>query len=249
LDCWAVGESYNGSAVLTVTERWDGTSWAIVTSPDPLGSGRSILYGVTCVSASDCWAVGYFTSGGSHTLTEHYTVPPVQLDTVVSRKTHGSAGSFDVDLINGSGIECRSGGTSGDYTIVFSFANPLTSVAGANVARGNASVGSANVDGNDAHDYVVNLTGVTNAQIITVSLANVTDSVGNFSGAISASMAVLVGDTNGDGFVNSADIGQTKSQSGQPMTSSNFREDLNVDGFINSADISLVKSKSGTALP
>jgi hypothetical protein len=60
---------------------------------------------------------------------------------------------------------------------------------------------------------------------------------------------VLLGDTNGDGFVNSADISQTKSQSGQPVGSSNFREDLNTDGFLNSADISLVKSKSGTALP
>jgi hypothetical protein len=66
---------------------------------------------------------------------------------------------------------------------------------------------------------------------------------------VSVPMAVLLGDTNADGFVNSADISQTKSQSGNAVTGSNFREDLNADGFINSADISLVKSKSGTALP
>jgi hypothetical protein len=59
---------------------------------------------------------------------------------------------------------------------------------------------------------------------------------------------VILGDTNADHAVNSADISQTKSQSGQPVGASNFREDLNVDGSINSADISLVKSKSGTAL-
>lgn len=62
-------------------------------------------------------------------------------------------------------------------------------------------------------------------------------------------MSVLVGDTNADGFVNSADISQTKSQSGNAVTNANFREDVNADGFINSADISLVKSKSGTVLP
>ncbi len=62
-------------------------------------------------------------------------------------------------------------------------------------------------------------------------------------------MAVLVGDTNGDGFVNSADISQTKSQSGQTVGGSNVREDVNTDGFLNSADISLVKSNYGTALP
>jgi hypothetical protein len=60
---------------------------------------------------------------------------------------------------------------------------------------------------------------------------------------------VLWGDTDGDRFVNSGDIAQTKSQSGAAVTSSNFREDVNADGFINSADISLVKSESGTALP
>jgi hypothetical protein len=62
-------------------------------------------------------------------------------------------------------------------------------------------------------------------------------------------MGVLAGDTNADRSVNSADITQTKSQSGQAVTGSNFREDLNVDGSINSADITLVKSKSGTGLP
>jgi hypothetical protein len=62
-------------------------------------------------------------------------------------------------------------------------------------------------------------------------------------------MGVLTGDTTADTFVNSTDIAQTKSQSGQLVTSSNFREDVTVDGNLNSTDIALVKSKSGTALP
>ena len=61
-------------------------------------------------------------------------------------------------------------------------------------------------------------------------------------------MDALVGDTKADRSVNSADITQTKSQSGQAVTNPNFREDLNSDGSINSADITLVKSKSGTGL-
>ena len=69
------------------------------------------------------------------------------------------------------------------------------------------------------------------------------------TGNVSVPMSVLLGDTTADGFVNSADISQTKSQSGQAVGDSNFREDVNTDGFLNSADISLVKSKSGTALP
>jgi hypothetical protein len=122
-------------------------------------------------------------------------------------------------------------------------------VSDATVTGGTGSVVTSNIDSNDVRNYVVDLTGVTNAQNITVTLNNVTDTANNFSSTVTASMKVLVGDTNGDGFVNSADIGQTKSQSGNALTSSNFREDLNTDGFVNSADIGLVKSKSGTALP
>jgi Dockerin type I domain len=62
-------------------------------------------------------------------------------------------------------------------------------------------------------------------------------------------MDMLTGDTTGDHVVNSSDVSQTKSRSGQSVGSSNFRSDLTVDGNLNSSDVSLVKSKSGTALP
>lgn len=173
----------------------------------------------------------------------------VQLASVVSRKTHGSVGTFDIPLTGNRSVECRSGGATGDYTLVFSFANTLTSVGGANVSSGTGSVASSNIDSNDAHNYIVNLTGVANAQTLTVSLSNVTDSTGNSSSTISGSMGVLIGDTNADRSVNSGDISQTKSQSGRFVTGANFREDATADGSINSADVSLVKSKSGTSLP
>ena len=62
-------------------------------------------------------------------------------------------------------------------------------------------------------------------------------------------VSFLQGDTNGNGAVNSSDVSQTKSQSGQTVGASNFRQDVTVNGSINSSDISLVKSKSGIALP
>jgi hypothetical protein len=150
------------------------------------------------------------------------------------------------------GIECRAGGGAGADThqVVFSFASPVT-FASATVTPGSGQ--SAHVAGTstNGNDVIVNLDNVSNAQTLTVTLLGVT--AGGGPGDISASMSVLVGDTNADRFVNSADISQTKSQSGQNVDNSeganNFREDLNVDGLINSADITLVKSKSGTALP
>ena len=62
-------------------------------------------------------------------------------------------------------------------------------------------------------------------------------------------VGVLEGDTTANRAVNSSDISQTQSQSGQQVTNGNFREDVTVNGFINSSDISVVQSRSGTALP
>ena len=95
----------------------------------------------------------------------------------------------------------------------------------------------------------MNLTGVTNIQNVTVTLMNVTDVAGNIISSVSATMAVLVGDTNVDRFVDAVDVSQTKSQAGNPVTNSNFREDVNANGLINSTDISITQSKSGTGLP
>jgi hypothetical protein len=170
------------------------------------------------------------------------TVATPPLINVVSRKTHGAAGIFDIPLpqTGTRGVECRSGGANGNFDIVFIFGNPI-------VNCGTPSSGSAQV-GTDTHQCVVSLTGVPNAQYETVSLTGVLDDHSN-QGTVSATFGVLLGDTNGDGFVNSADIGQTKAQSGHAVTSTNAREDVNTDGFLNSADIGQVKSKSGTALP
>ena len=175
---------------------------------------------------------------------------PIQLLGAVSRKVHGNAGPFDLDLpLTGSpGIECRNGSPTGDHTVIYTFANNLTSVGWASVTSGAGAVTSSTI-GSDPHQYVVNLTGVTNAQSITVTLSNVGDSAGNFSTAVSAQIGLLIGDTTANGSVNSSDISQTKSQSGQTVSTSNFRQDVTANGSINSSDISLVKSRSGTALP
>jgi PKD repeat protein len=175
---------------------------------------------------------------------------------VVSRMTHGTAGMFNLNLpLTGTrGVECRSGGANGNYTIVFTFANNLTSVDSATVTTGAGTVSSTVLGPNaglnlNANQFEVNLTGVTNAQYLAVSLVNAKDSTGAIGNIIGPQMGVLIGDTTANGAVNSSDIAQTQSQSGQSVTASNFREDVTVNGSINSSDIALVQSKSGTGLP
>ena len=71
--CFAVGDFVHAASVDTLVEQWNGSSWSIVTSPNPPNAERSFLDGVTCVSASSCFAVGTFSTGISDwTLAERY---------------------------------------------------------------------------------------------------------------------------------------------------------------------------------
>jgi len=170
--------------------------------------------------------------------------------TVVSTKTHGTAGNFDITLpLSGNpAIECRSGGASNAFTLVYTLGGNLNAAGTAKVTQGNATVGTPTV-GPNANQVMVPLTDVTNAQHLIITLNGVHDLSGAILDNLVARMDVLTGDTTGNGIVNSSDISQTQSQSGQPVTSANFREDVTGNGFINSSDISTVQSKSGTALP
>jgi hypothetical protein len=57
-NCFAVGSDDTQLVTSTLTERWDGSSWSIVSSPNPKGSPDSQLSSVTCTSATNCFAVG-----------------------------------------------------------------------------------------------------------------------------------------------------------------------------------------------
>src|SRR5439155_12916762 len=142
------------------------------------------------------------------------TVPPaVSLTSAVSRKLHGGAIPFDVNLpLAGDGVECR--GASGNHTIIFTFANTLTNVGYPAVISGTSYISNAQI-GSDAHQYMVDLTGVANAQSCSISLGNVTDSSGNYSSAQAITFDLLLGGVNGDRFVNAADATVTRNGSGQ----------------------------------
>ena len=164
---------------------------------------------------------------------------------VVSRKFHGGT-PYDITLplAGNSGIECRSGGATNDYQVVFTFPSSVT-FNNAGVIAGTGTLSSSS--GSGTTTVTVNLTGVTNAQRITVRLLAASD--GTNTGNVDIPMAVLVGDTTGNGTVSASDVSQTKLQSGQPVTGTNFRTDVNANGSINAGDVSLVKLKTGTALP
>ncbi len=58
-DIWTVGAwTTSSGAAQTLIEHWDGSTWSVVSSPNG-SSGDSILVGISPVSTTDIWAVGY----------------------------------------------------------------------------------------------------------------------------------------------------------------------------------------------
>ena len=72
--CTAVGSYENsGSVRMTLAESWNGTVWAIKSTPNPVGSEWNSLKGVWCESTTECMAVGGSRIGGEYvTLAERW---------------------------------------------------------------------------------------------------------------------------------------------------------------------------------
>jgi hypothetical protein len=65
-DLWAVGNYLNAAGdYATFSEHWNGTRWAVVTTPDQSGWPNNYLYSVSGTSASNIWAVGTSLSTGN----------------------------------------------------------------------------------------------------------------------------------------------------------------------------------------
>jgi len=238
----------SGARYEPITDSWTPTN----TSNPPLA--REYHTAVWTGSQMIVWGGEDLTSILLNTGGRYCAQPSTPIvQSAVSRKTHGSAGSFDIalPLTGTAGIECRTGGATNDYTLVITFnanvsvnANPqaaVTSGIGMVGTGGMSNGGMVTIAGNVV---TVPLTSVANVQTINVTLFDV-----NGSTNVVIPMSILIGDTNANGTVNASDVSLTKSRVGQSVSGSNFREDVNANGLINSVDVALVKSKVGTALP
>jgi hypothetical protein len=248
----------NAGDVAFVIEPESGNQ-ILVTGPDlvaarVIGSGDTlaghtvsnlIISREALTDAGQLAFAAYFTDGEAGIF---LATPTLELVSAASLKTHSGAGTFAVPLpLTGTpGIECRSGGEGNFHSITFTFTNPLAS-GNATVTSGTAEIfNSRIVTGNT---ITVNLTGVSNAQTITITLTNVTDVFSHVLPDTPVRASFLLGDTNANGSVTASDLGQTKSQAGQPVTPANFRTDVNANGAINASDIGSVKSQAGMSLP
>lgn len=188
----------------------------------------------------------YTLDDGREGIARAQLTPPATPTRVVSRKTHGAAGPFDLDLpLSGTpAVEGRSGGPTNDYQIVFTFLNPVT-FTGATVSAApgrSATMAGPAFSSPDGREVTVNLTNVDTGQTLTVTLTGV-----NNTTDLIVPLTVLMGDVNGNGAVTSSDVSQVKASVGAAVTQANFRADVTVNGTINSSDVGAVKAASGAA--
>ncbi len=168
----------------------------------------------------------------------------------VSRKNHDGAGPFDVALpLSGTlGIEDRigQGPNLNNHLVVVTFPVPIISVASATVSSGTGSASNPPVV--SGNQVFVNLTGVANAQVITVTLTGVND--GTNVGNASIPMGVLLGDVNASRRTDNGDASVVRNLSGTIPTDNNTaRADVNCSGRIDNGDATIIRNNSGTALP
>jgi hypothetical protein len=74
--CSGVGYSYDALGTLTtLAEGWDGSTWSLQTTPNPVGHLGASLNGISCTSSTLCTSVGYFYDGLSvqRTLAQRYS--------------------------------------------------------------------------------------------------------------------------------------------------------------------------------
>lgn len=111
--CTAVGRYTTSSGSSTLALRWNGTSWAVQTTPNPTGATNSSLLGVSCTSSTACTAAGYYfnSSGVRVTLAESWNGSTWSIQSTPNRT--GATGNILLGVSCTSSTACTAVG--GDF--------------------------------------------------------------------------------------------------------------------------------------
>ena len=176
--------------------------------------------------------------------------PPLALVSIASRKLHGPAGSFDLDLRPVSDIagpisvEPRAIGSG--HRIVFTFNVPVTATGSVTVLDAALlPAGTVSNISSSGSSLIVELTGVQDGSRARIALSGVNNDPQTFAVAI----GFLIGDVNSSRHINASDVSSVRLRAGQTVDGINFRHDLNASGEISAADVLAVKVRLDRQIP
>jgi hypothetical protein len=115
---------------------------------------------------------------------------------------------------------------------VFTFDKASTD-ATATITEGAATAATPTFSGKDV---IVDLTGVSNKQYVTIGLTNVSAVDGGTGGSASIRVGFLLGDVNQNRVVTVSDIVLVNAQIAHLVTSANFLKDVNANGILTVSD-------------
>lgn len=172
------------------------------------------------------------------------------ISSAVSRRTHGGAGDFDVDLIDPIGsypvpVECRQGGPT---KIIVTFDGNISGSGGLDVSdvlvmdsvKGQTVPSSVSING---AVLTINLSGVADKSHVTVTFPGILDALEDpISDHNVVAFDCRVGDVDGDGDVDIFDMVAVRNELDEDVDSENYRCDINADGSIDLFDQVLARN-------
>jgi hypothetical protein len=116
--CTAVGDYENSNNVfVSLAERWNGTSWTIQSTPNLTRALFTTLTGVSCPTAEDCAAVGYYNAYGNTdlSLAERWNGSAWHIQSTPNSTAATSSVLWGVSCT--SGTACTAVGNNGRVTL------------------------------------------------------------------------------------------------------------------------------------
>ena len=178
-------------------------------------------------------------------------VPGPHVFTAVSRKTHGPAGDFDIDLLNpipgqSYPIECR---LNGPTLVIVTFAEAISSVGTpdpsdvAVTANGTGTPGTVTGVAVAGNQLTIQLSGSDFYGRLKLAFPGIINGSGD-PVTESFCFGALTGDVNADRVVNIGDMVAVRAQMNGAANASNFRADLDCDGILRLGDLVVIRDRA-----
>jgi len=173
----------------------------------------------------------------SVTATDCTVIP--QVIASVSRKVHGDAGTFDIDVDVSTAIEGRANGPT---LVVVTFSDPIEGLGGLDPGDVAASSGSVTHVSIDGPQLAVELSDVADGSLLAISFPGIVGLGGSTASPDVVCFGVLGGDANGDGATNVFDLVSIRNQLNTAPTATTFRCDTTADGLVNIFDLVMTRN-------